>query len=65
MSPIRIDEWDKLITADIGVSDSNLASHNPEEVTRNIAKVSTPYYADEVPPFDVTISFANEYGQMA
>jgi hypothetical protein len=24
-----------------------------------------PFYADEVPPFDITISFANEYGQMA
>lgn len=24
-----------------------------------------PYYADQVPPFDITISFANEYGQAA
>lgn len=24
-----------------------------------------PYYADQVPPFDITISFANEYGQTA
>lgn len=24
-----------------------------------------PYYADQVPPFDITISFANEYGQCA
>jgi hypothetical protein len=24
-----------------------------------------PYYADQVPPFDVTITFANEYGQAA
>jgi hypothetical protein len=24
-----------------------------------------PFYADEVPPFDVTITFANEYGQQA
>lgn len=26
---------------------------------------ATPVYADEIPPFDVTISFGNEYGQMA
>lgn len=26
---------------------------------------SFPYYADQVPPFDVTITFANEYGQAA
>jgi len=24
-----------------------------------------PYYADQIPPFDVTITFANEYGQTA
>lgn len=26
---------------------------------------SFPYYADQIPPFDVTITFANEYGQAA
>lgn len=24
---------------------------------------STPHYSDEIPPFDITISFLNEYGQ--
>jgi hypothetical protein len=24
-----------------------------------------PYYADQVPPFDITVTFANEYGQAA
>jgi hypothetical protein len=24
-----------------------------------------PFYSDEVPPFDITISYSNEYGQMA
>jgi hypothetical protein len=24
-----------------------------------------PYYADQIPPFDVTVTFANEYGQAA
>ncbi len=24
-----------------------------------------PYYADQVPPFDITLTFANEYGQAA
>lgn len=32
--------------------------------TRDIAK-AFPYYADQIPPFDVTITFANEYGQAA
>lgn len=26
---------------------------------------ATPYYADQIPPFDITITFANEYGQSA
>ena len=26
------------------------------------SKVETPHYADEIPPFDITISFMNEYG---
>jgi hypothetical protein len=25
----------------------------------------TPFYADQIPPFDITITFANEYGQGA
>lgn len=32
--------------------------------TTDIAK-EFPYYADQIPPFDVTITFANEYGQAA
>jgi hypothetical protein len=28
-------------------------------------KKVTPYYADQIPPFDITITFANEYGQSA
>jgi hypothetical protein len=24
-----------------------------------------PYYADQIPPFDITVTFANEYGQAA
>jgi hypothetical protein len=41
---------------------------------RGIAEVSStvrdvtdkiPFYADQIPPFDITITFANEYGQAA
>lgn len=28
-------------------------------------RAAMPYYADQIPPFDVTITFANEYGQAA
>lgn len=34
------------------------------EQTTNV-RDGVPYYADQMPPFDVTITFANEYGQAA
>lgn len=34
-------------------------------VTSNYAVASEPHYGDEIPPFDITISFQNEYGQAA
>ena len=35
-------------------------------VSQNLDVVSgIPYYADQIPPFDVAITFANEYGQAA
>ena len=58
--PITIDEWDQLMTAGAGAT--------PEaaiQQTNSIAAYTMPMYADEVPPFDITISLANEYGQKA
>ena len=65
MHPIRIDEWDKKMTSITGLAGDNLASSQAEDVTNKIAIAADPYYADEIPPFDITISFANEYGQKA
>lgn len=65
MHPISINEWDKKMTAETGLAGDNLASSQAKEVTEKIAKTADPYYADEIPPFDITISFANEYGQKA
>jgi hypothetical protein len=36
----------------------------PDYQTRDI-RSAFPYYADQIPPFDITITFANEYGQAA
>lgn len=65
MNPISIDEWDQKMTEMTGLAGDNLASQNPEDVTNKLAVAADPHYADEVPPFDITISFANEYGQKA
>lgn len=62
---ISIDDWDAQM--------SNLASPNstPDANGSTGGRVSdlvartAPRYADEILPFDVTITFANEYGQKA
>jgi hypothetical protein len=60
---ISIDEWDKQM--------SNLAGNTQGSSGQTTGTVSDligkyqPVYADEILPFDVTISFANEYGQRA
>lgn len=62
MRPISIDEWDKEMTGNLeGVN----ASADPEAATKKISEKANPHYADEIPPFDITISFANEFGQKA
>ena len=52
----------------------NLLPNMNSNIAANIADISAtdygvtsalPYYADQIPPFDVTITFANEMGQAA
>ena len=64
--PIPIDEWDKKMTSltQSGVSGETVASV-ADEITARTAVPATVQYDDEIPPFDITISFANEYGQKA
>lgn len=68
---ISVDEWDNELT---GIAMSGVAADengqsvseaNATQITKNISSAATPHYADEIPPFDITISFANEYGQKA
>ena len=68
MKAMTISEWDKNLNQMVnGSGTSSPASKRASTVTQNIADHSKSfiYYADEIPPFDVTISFANEYGQKA
>lgn len=37
----------------------------PEGEQTMEVRADFPYYADQIPPFDVSITFANEYGQQA
>lgn len=65
-SALSITDWDTKMTATAtaAASSGNLAT-DAASITNSIAKISDPKYADEIPPFDITISFANEYGQKA
>lgn len=65
MNPISINEWDKKMTSQIGMNAGAATTDIAREQTNKVAILSDPHYADEVPPFDITISFANEYGQKA
>lgn len=55
--PMTINEWDQLM--------SGAVSGQGVQAANAILQEAEPQYADEIPPFDVTISFANEYGQKA
>lgn len=52
---MRIDEWNEAMEQ----SATNLNDVN------ELVDDTDPFYADEIPPFDITVSFANEYGQKA
>ena len=66
--PMSVDEWDTKMTemAMKGVSSIKATAKQNDKIAENIApKKARPVYDDEIPPFDITISFANEYGQRA
>lgn len=55
--PMTVDQWDQLMTGAV----SGLGNRAATAIIQDVE----PQYSDELPPFDVTISFANEYGQKA
>lgn len=54
-----IDEWNTAMEQSVpgGVG--------PQTAVSSLTEAAPAFYADELPPFDITISFANEYGQQA
>lgn len=58
--PITIQEWDRMMTNAVGT-----AGERDQYANAILQTDSEVHYADEIPPFDITISFANEYGQKA
>lgn len=64
---MSVDEWDAILSDNVSKNSSGKTGDaQSSAITNSILEDNpTPNYADEIPPFDVTISFANEYGQKA
>jgi hypothetical protein len=63
---LSIEDWDAQMSVLAGSSGSTVFTNGTTgaKVSDLVQKVA-PRYADEILPFDVTITFANEYGQRA
>lgn len=61
---VTIDEWDRIMTDTVDASNI-AANERAKAISESMARTRPANYADEIPPFDITISFANEYGQRA
>ena len=62
---ISIDDWDKFMSEAAGGSISAGQGGSTGGKISDLITKALPKYADEILPFDITISFANEYGQAA
>lgn len=65
---LSIDEWDEQLgrIASGGSSSGSNNATRASDATKSLANESaTIQIADEIPPFDITISMANEYGKAA
>lgn len=63
---LTIDEWDAQMTSlSNGNGAANTDTQDAITRTKNITSRQDPVIADEIPPFDITISMANEYGKAA
>ena len=72
---LSIDEWDAQMTGKTNANvqkSSYRGNQNTSELdadavnrTNGVTEQAEPVIADEIPPFDITISMANEYGKAA
>lgn len=60
---VSVTDWDKQMSILAGGSEDGTTVGT--EDTSSLLTQTAPTYADEILPFDITISFANEYGQRA
>lgn len=60
---MSVDKWDELMNYESGAT----GNYSPEDLNTvsDLVDRYQPHYADELMPFDITLTFANEYGQQA
>lgn len=65
--PMTIEDWDSAMADIANTGSTNNSGTINEAVSRTqaISQYDDPVIADEIPPFDITISMANEYGAAA
>jgi hypothetical protein len=61
---VSIDDWDAQMSSLAG-GNNTVSNGTTGQTVNNLITKTVPYYADEILPFDITITFANEYGQRA
>lgn len=61
---MSVDEWDAAMTETISGGTGPIPEDVVADPSQYVQEVF-PYYADELLPFDITITMANEYGQRA
>lgn len=61
---MSIDDWDAAMTSAIAGTEGPIANATTIDTAKYVTSAD-PYYADELLPFDITITMANEYGQRA
>lgn len=62
---LSIEEWDAQMTGHTGYNEGPNDNGELSGKVSDIVDKYAPVYADEILPFDITITMANEYGQRA
>jgi hypothetical protein len=60
---LSIEDWDAQMSK--LAAGSGTTNGGTGATTGNLVQTAPAYYADEILPFDITVTFANEYGQRA
>lgn len=62
---LSIEEWDSQMSEHTGVAGGVSDNGELSGTVKDLVGKYAPVYADEILPFDITITMANEYGQRA